>query len=57
MVTRRGDPVVVVVSVETWRRLAGPSPSLKDFLRAAPLDGVELDLSRETGERGEVQLP
>ena len=57
MVTRRGDPVVVVVSVETWRRLASPSPSLKDFLRAAPLDGVELDLSRETGERGEVQLP
>ncbi|MFZ5475756.1 MAG: type II toxin-antitoxin system prevent-host-death family antitoxin [Myxococcota bacterium] len=54
-VTRRGEPVVVVVAVDTWRRLVGPAPSLKDYLRSAPLEG--LDLSREDGERDDVVLP
>ena len=54
-VTRRGEPVVVVVAIETWRRMAEPAPSLKDYLRAAPLDG--LDLSREDAERSDVALP
>lgn len=54
-VTRRGEPVVVVVAVDTWRRVSGEAPSLKAFLRAAPLDG--LDLSRDAGERPDVVLP
>jgi prevent-host-death family protein len=55
MVTRRGEPVVVVVAIDTWRRVTGPPPSFKAFLRAAPLEGV--DLSREAGERSDVELP
>lgn len=51
-VTRRGEPVVVVLSIETYRQLSGPS--LKDYLRAAPLDG--LDLERDTEERPDVAL-
>jgi prevent-host-death family protein len=54
-VTRRGVPVVVVVAVDSWRRLAGVGPSLKDYLRAAPLDG--LDLARDEAERPDVDLP
>jgi prevent-host-death family protein len=54
-VTRRGAPVVVVVAVDTWRRLVGPEPSLRDYLRSAPLEG--LDLAREGGDRAEVALP
>lgn len=54
-VTRRGEEVVVVVAIETWRRLAGLGPSLKAHLRAAPLDGLEL--SRDRGERDDVVLP
>lgn len=54
-VTRRGEPVVVVVSVETWRKLAGEQPSLKDYLRSVSLD--DLDLTRERGERRETELP
>ena len=54
-VTRRGEPVVVVVAMDTWRRVSGPTPSLKSFLRSAPLDGV--DLSRDGGERLDVVLP
>jgi prevent-host-death family protein len=54
-VTRRGEPVVVVVAIDPWRRVTGPPPSLKAFLRAAPLEGV--DLSHDAGERSEVELP
>ena len=54
-VTRRGEPVVVVVAIDTWRRVAGPVPSLKSFLRSAPLEGV--DLSRDGGERPDAVLP
>ena len=54
-VTRRGEPVVVVVAIDTWRRLAGTAPSLKAFLRSAPLDG--LDLSRDGEDRPDVVLP
>lgn len=54
-VTRRGEPVVVVVAIDTWRRLTVPAPSFKDYLRSAPLDG--LDLTREAGERADVVPP
>lgn len=54
-VTRRGEPVVVVVAIDTWRRVVGPVPTLKSFLRSAPLDGI--DLSRDSGERADVVLP
>jgi prevent-host-death family protein len=48
-VTRQGEPVVVVVAIETWRRLSGAAPDFKAFHRAAPLDG--LDLSRDGDDR------
>ncbi|MBT3224645.1 MAG: type II toxin-antitoxin system Phd/YefM family antitoxin [Proteobacteria bacterium] len=54
-VTRRGKPVVVVVSIETWREITSSRPNLKNYLRDAPLD--ELDLTRDTRERQEVPLP
>lgn len=54
-VTRRGEPVVVVVSIDTWRKLEPTRPSLKEHLRAAPLEG--LDLGRDTTERADVALP
>jgi antitoxin Phd len=55
VVTRRGEAVVVVVSMETWRQLVEPPPSFKDYLRAAPLEGLELQ--RDVGERSDVVLP
>lgn len=54
-VMREGEAVAVVVAVGTWRRVSAPAPSLKSFLRVAPLDG--LDLSRDSGERLDVMLP
>ncbi len=54
-VTRHGQPVVVVVAADTWRRLSPAAAGLKALLRMAPLDG--LDLARDAGDRPEVDLP
>ncbi len=54
-VTRRGEPVVIVVSIDTWEKLTEARPSLKDYLRSGPLG--ELDLTRDNEERREVSLP
>jgi antitoxin Phd len=53
-VTRRGEPVVVVVSVETWNRLAEEAPSLKEYLRSAP---GALEIPRDDPDRADVLLP
>ncbi len=65
LVTRRGEAVVVVVPIDTWRKLAPERPDLKQWLRAgwgAPLAGgavdlTGLDLAREAGERADAVLP
>ena len=48
-VTRHGKPVAVMVPVEEYRRLRKRGKSLKALLAAAPLEGVEIVRSRDTG--------
>jgi antitoxin (DNA-binding transcriptional repressor) of toxin-antitoxin stability system len=48
-VTRHGKTVAVLVPVEEYRRLRGGDKRLKDLLAAAPLQGVEISRSRDTG--------
>ena len=48
-VTRRGKPVAVLVPVDEYRRLRTGGKSLKSLLAAAPLEGVEITRSRDTG--------
>jgi prevent-host-death family protein len=50
LVTRRGEPVVMVVALETWRRATAPKQSLFEFLRSNTFDD-ELDLTRDTTDR------
>jgi prevent-host-death family protein len=48
VVTRHGEEVAVVVSIEEYRRLTDELPSFKDFLLAAPdLEALDIDRSRE----------
>jgi prevent-host-death family protein len=43
VVTRHGEEVAVVVSIEEYRRLSGSKPDFKDFLLSAPdLAGLEM---------------
>ena len=48
-VTRRGKAVAVLVSEEEYCRLRTGGKSLKALLAAAPLEGIEITRSRDTG--------
>jgi len=48
-VTRHGKPVAVMISMEEYQRLYARGKSLKALLAAAPLEGVKIELSRDTG--------
>jgi len=48
IVTRHGEEVAVVVSIEEYRRLSGSKPDFKDFLLSAPdLAALEMPRSSE----------
>ena len=48
-VTRHGKAVAVLVPAEEYQRLRGGGKKLKALLAAAPLQGVEIKRSRDTG--------
>jgi len=58
VVTKHGEEVAVVVSIEEYRRLTDELPSFKQFLLAAPdLDALEIDRSRERARVVEFPTP
>jgi prevent-host-death family protein len=58
VVTRHGEEVAVVVSIEEYRRLTDELPSFKDFLLAAPdLDALDIDRSRARTRVVELNPP
>jgi prevent-host-death family protein len=58
VVTKHGEEVAVVVSIEDYRRLTDELPSFKQFLLAAPdLDALEIDRSRERARVVELPTP
>ena len=48
-VTRHGKAVAVMVPMEEYRRLHNRGKSLKALLAAAPLEGIEIVRSRDSG--------
>jgi prevent-host-death family protein len=47
IVTRHGQEIVVVLSIAAYRRLAGKSPTLKDYiLSSPPFDDLQLGRSK-----------
>ena len=55
-VTRRGEPVVMVLSKEDYQKLVKSKTSLLEFFRQSPLVGVDLDLSRDQSLPREIDL-
>jgi prevent-host-death family protein len=45
-ITRQGNPAVVVVSVQEWRRKIRRKGNLAEFFAHSPLRGVALDVER-----------
>jgi prevent-host-death family protein len=58
VVTKHGEEVAVVVSIEEYRRLTDELPSFKQFLLAAPdLDALGIDRPRERARVVELPTP
>jgi len=59
-ITRRGDPVAVVISTVEYRKLTKPRQTLVEFLRDSPLAEAmaegDFDLSRSTDTGRPVDL-
>jgi prevent-host-death family protein len=56
VVTRHGEEVAVLVSLETYRKLSGQTPDFKSFLLGAP-DFSHLELERDSAATRIVELP
>ena len=55
-ITLRGNPAVVVLSVEQYKKIIAPQMSLVTFLRASPLMGLELNVERDPRTPREIDL-
>lgn len=55
-ITLRGEPAVVVLSVEDYRQLLAPKPSFVELIRTSPLMDVEIDLTRDKSLTRDVDL-
>ncbi len=56
VITKRGAPIVVVMSKQRYDELIKPSNSLLDFFEEAPLPEIDLDISRSNDLPREVRL-
>jgi antitoxin Phd len=51
MVTRNGREVVVLISVEEYKRTIAPKKSLKEFLLSAPRTELVIHRSKDLGRK------
>lgn len=50
LVTLRGKPSVILISVEEYEQLTSPKKNLVAFLQNSPLKGVSLDIKRSASK-------
>ncbi|HEX5406382.1 MAG TPA: type II toxin-antitoxin system Phd/YefM family antitoxin [Pseudonocardiaceae bacterium] len=55
-ITRRGEQIAVVVSIEEWQRQANRSGSLAEFFAESPLRDSELEISRIDAPARDIAL-
>jgi prevent-host-death family protein len=56
IITVRGKPAAIVLSVEAYQHLTKPRTKLIDFFKSSPLHDVDLDLERSRDLPREVEL-
>ena len=57
IITRRGQEVAIVISIEAYREMTARETKLSTFLAHSPLAGVDLDWSRDQSlPRQDVEL-
>lgn len=53
MVTLRGKPEIVVMTVKDYEALQSQRPSLMQLMKSSPLSGMDMDVERKgTGKSG-----
>lgn len=55
-ITRRGEQIAVVVSIEEWHRKANRSGSLAEFFAESPLRDSELEVDRIDAPSRDIAL-
>lgn len=56
IISVRGKPAAIVLSMEEYNRLTKPKTRLTDFFKDSPLHDIELDLERSKDFPREVEL-
>lgn len=56
IITVRGKPAAILLSIEEYLRLTMPRTKLTDFFKESPLYDVELDIERSADLSREVDL-
>jgi prevent-host-death family protein len=56
IITVRGKPAAILLSIAEYQRLIQPRTKLTDFFQESPLCDVELDLERSADLSREVEL-
>lgn len=56
MITRHGEPTVVVLDVKAYEKLLGQQENLVSFLRRSPLCGLDLKLKRDHSGMRDIEL-
>lgn len=55
-VTRHGREVVVILSIDEYKRMKQPQKNLFQFMQESPLHGLELDLARSKDLPRDIDL-
>ncbi|MBI5437703.1 MAG: type II toxin-antitoxin system Phd/YefM family antitoxin [Nitrosomonadales bacterium] len=55
-ITVHGEPVAVLISQRDYQKLTHPKPGLVDLLRASPLVGCDLEITREQTPTRKLKL-
>ena len=55
-VTRHGREVVVILSIDEYKRMKQPQKNLFQFMQESPLYGLELDLARSKDLPRDIDL-
>lgn len=56
LLTLRGKPSVVLISIDEYEQLTHPKKNLAEFLQNSPLKGVSLDIKRSTSKTCDKDL-
>lgn len=56
LITTRGEPVAVILSISAFEDTIKPQDSLIDFLNNSPIKGIVLDLKRDQSLDRDIDL-